>query len=127
MPISTPEPRRRWYRFSLRTLLVAMVLLLVLCGGWLMYRRQQGQAKANRERLAATERAIAWIEEVGGQHDATTKRIRSQTWLEEWFDDPGGADDPTVAIVVSQVSLDGTRVTDADLVHLTESAGLAAR
>lgn len=30
-------PRRRWFRFSLRTLFVVVTLLCVLLGGWMSY------------------------------------------------------------------------------------------
>lgn len=80
MPPSNSKPRRRWYQFSLRTLLVGMLVGSVAVG-WVASRIQR--ARANRERAAAVEEAtqqvIAWIEKVGGKHDATTKALRPQT------------------------------------------------
>ena len=48
-----PKPKRRWYQFSLLTLLVVMTLFTVTLGVWIPYRRER--AKDNRERLAAHE------------------------------------------------------------------------
>ena len=42
-----PNPKRRWYQFSLLTLLVVMTVATVAFGGWVQYRRQRAQE--NRE------------------------------------------------------------------------------
>ena len=78
-----PKPKRRWYQFSLRTLLVVMTVAILSFGGWVQIRR--GRAQENRDRMAAEKE---WI----GDHSYW--ELRPQTWLEEQFDDPGGADDP---------------------------------
>ena len=132
---NSPKPKRRWYRFSLKTLLVVMTVATVAFGGWVQYRRQRAQV--NRERVAAVEEAVAAIEQLDGVilfesefgttvmelDTAYKERRRSQTWLERQFSDPGGPDDPvgTKITYVSFKSLgpaygfDDPIVTDAGL------------
>ena len=52
----SPKPTRRWYQFSLLTLLVVMTLFIVAFGGWVRYRRYQ--ARENRAMVAATRKTI---------------------------------------------------------------------
>jgi len=105
----TPKPRRRWYQFSLRTLLV-VVLVGAVFAGWVRWRMRWAQD--NRERRAAT---IGWIEDKGGRHDAIRRVLRSRSWLERLFDDPGRA---SAATSVWMVNLDRTQVIDSDLEQL---------
>ena len=80
-PSTTPKPRRRWLQFSLRTL---MVLMLVLgCGfGWLAYEikmvREQREAVTAIEKLGGSvywkpasggmiRTAVAWVGKLLGQ------------------------------------------------------------
>ena len=101
--------KRRWFQFSLRTLLVLLVASAVLLG-WRVQR-----ARMNRQREAAAERAAAEIQELGGYVVCTYKELRPATWLEELFDDPGGADDP-VGVLGGGVELHaGFADTDAVL------------
>ena len=64
-PMSTttqpPKHKRRWYQFSLRTLLITMTVATVAFGGWVQYRRER--ARENRERVAEVEEAVAAIEQ----------------------------------------------------------------
>ena len=115
-------PKRRWYQFSLRSLLVVMTVATVTFGGWVQFRRQRAQA--NRDRVAAVDKAVAEIEELGGWAMYNVEDMRPQTWLEEHFDDPGGSDDPVCAVKVLFVSLDGPKVTDASLKLLKELKSL---
>lgn len=108
-----PKPKRRWYQFSLRKLLVVMVVFGVCLG------IRARQARTNRERVAAVEEAVDWIWLCGGQCDERHEDLRSPTWLEQLFDDPGGPDDPVAVLVVTDVILSKTKVTDAGLEHLT--------
>ena len=114
-----PKHKRRWYQFSLKTLLVvmflyavllfvgllphALLLLFIYAVGWIRYRQQQ--ARENREREAADVRSahkaieevaeeVAAFEKLGGFVMPMYEVLRPQTWLEEQFDDPGDADDP---------------------------------
>ena len=47
----SPKPKRRWYQFSLKTLMVVVTVATMAFGVWVQYRRQR--ARENRERLAA--------------------------------------------------------------------------
>ena len=95
------KPKRRWLQFSLRTLLV----LMLVCGcalGWLRHEVQR--ARAQRE-------AAKPLEELGG--DVVYNRVGGP--VAYWLGQLLGEDldfEPTV------VSLDGTPVTDAGLTHL---------
>jgi len=111
-----PKPKRRWYPFSLLTLLVVMTVATVAFGGWVQYMRQR--ARENRDRVAAVEAAVAAIEKLGGEVVSEYTKLRSQTWLEEQFDDPGGVHDPVGVLKVERVNLVDTEVTDAGLEHL---------
>ena len=119
-----PKPKRRWYQFSLKTLLVVMTVATVAFGGWVQFRRQR--ARENRDRVAASEKAIekavAAIENSGGMVFSGNEERRPQTWLEELFDDPGDADDPVrvlkVTTVIFQFYAQGGKVTDAELKQL---------
>ena len=115
MSITThpPKPKRRWYQFSLKTLLIVVTLFTVGVGcifGWVQNRRQQ--ARENRERVAVVEHAIdtaeAEFNEWGGIIVRDYEELRPQTWLEKQFDDPGGPDDP-----VSTVKVTGTLISDS--------------
>ena len=110
-----PKHKRRWYQFSLWTLLVVMTLFTVAFAGWVQYMRQRAQE--NRERVAAAEDAVAAIEKLGGVVTSAYEDLRPQTWLEEQFDDPGGPDDPVGVLDVAKMSITGTHFTDTSLKH----------
>ena len=120
----SPKTKRRWYQFSLKTLLVVVSLS---CFGfaWIGWRMQQ--ARENRERVAASEKEIektvAAIENSGGMVFSGNEERRPQTWLEGQFDDPGDADDPVrddlkVTTVIFLSYAQGGKVTDAELEQL---------
>jgi hypothetical protein len=118
-----PKPTRRWYQFSLMTLLVVMTLL---CVGFAWIGVRLHRARENRARVAPVEGAVAAIEKLGGEVTSTYKDIRPQTWLEKQFDDPGDAADPVGVLTVTGATLFRTPVTDADLVHLHGLTNLEA-
>ena len=94
------KPKRRWYQFSLRTL-----MLLVLSGGmvfgWIGMRMRR--AHTNRQSVAAAEKALSEIQKNSGMVFFSRDRSmifdeyrpqQSATWLEQLFDDPGDPHDP---------------------------------
>src|SRR5436190_22236931 len=104
----TDKPKRRWYQFSLRGLLVVLTLLCLGPGGYVAYE----QAKARRQ--TATVEAI---KKLGGVFDyASRDPVRSplirQILADDW---PGMV-----------VSLDpkGHLMTDAGWVHLAKLPSL---
>ena len=112
-----PKPKRRWYQFSLRTLLVVM---LVSCIGFAWIGSRMKQARENRDRVAAVEETVAAIEKLGGEVTSEYEDRRPQSWLEKQFDDPGSADDPVGDLKVHRIDLSqtGRGITDAGLEHL---------
>ena len=110
-----PKPERRWYQFSLKTLLVVMTVSC-LAFAWIGSRLRRAQE--NRDRVAVVEDAVAAIEKLGGEVTKAYEERRPQTWLEELFDDPGDADDPVGVLEVTRVNFRGSDVTDAGLEHL---------
>ena len=110
------KPKRRWYQFSLLTLLIVTTLLCLAfaCIGWRMQR-----ARVNRERVAAVEKAVTTIEELGGKATYAYEDRRPQTWLEIQFDDPGERDDPIGVLKVTVVDLTFSDITDDSLEHVS--------
>ena len=108
--------KRRWCQFSLRMLLIVMTVATLVFGGWIQYRRLRAQE--NRDRIAAVEKAVTAIQELGGLVESEYEVRRPINWLEELFDDPGGLDGPAGGWRVSRVGLQGSKVTDAGLEHL---------
>ena len=102
---TTPKPRRRWLQFSLRTL---MVLMLVLgCGlGWLASKIIR--AREQRE-------AVKAIEELGGRVDWKPASGGITRTAAAWVGKLMGGD---WSVDVGAVYLTGTPVTDAGLEHL---------
>jgi hypothetical protein len=109
-----PKPKRRWYQFSLRTMLLVMLVFCVWVGirvNW---------ARNNRARVAAIEEAVAEIERHGGDFVSAYEERRPQTWLESLFDDPGSRDDPVGVLKVTSVSFAMSGSADAGLEHLKD-------
>ena len=110
-----PKPKRRWYQFGLRTLLLVM-LVSCFAFAWIGVRLQR--ASENRDRVAAVEKPVAEIEKLGVMVVKEYEQLRSPTWLEALFDDPGDEDDPTGVLTVSDVDFFEGDATDADLEHV---------
>src|SRR5689334_22834012 len=115
------KPKRRWFRYSLRTLLV-FVTLASAGFGWLGYKVRQSQQ--HRE-------AIKTIEKLGGtfRYEGNPTNALRPAWLSKWIgnDDSGTViqvrfdsriGDDVLAQLQSLTRLDrldvhGTQVTDA--------------
>src|SRR5688500_8424293 len=99
----TATPKRRWYQFSLRTLMVAMLLLCLGPVGYVGYeqnkvRRQKGAVEAI-EKLGGV---VGYGRAVSGR-SAILRKILG---------------DDTIGMVESVDFWNPSQVTDVDLVHL---------
>ncbi len=132
-PGISDKPKRPWYQFSLRTLLL-LVLICSLGFAWLAARLQR--ARENREKAAAIRSVLAEFGRSGISYDI---HYPPRNWLDDLFDDPGdryfsridvrreefGDGDvarlmmyPKGVADLRALDVDGTRVTDAGLAHL---------
>jgi hypothetical protein len=109
--MTTLKPKRRWYQFSMRTLLVVMVVFVVGVG-WVCYRVRRAQT--NRDRVVAIAEASQLLEGFGltascEGHSTLHNRALSncclrpeyrptRSWLEAMFDDPGGDADAVCGV-----------------------------
>jgi len=96
------NPRRRWYQFSLRTLLIAMAVLSVLLGLWML-----SIARAERQR-----RAVRAVDRLGGSARYANVPV-GESWLITQLRKtsiPRDYFDPVV-----EISLGNTQCSDADL------------
>ena len=120
-----PKPKHRWYQFSLRTLLIVMLLL---CFGFAWIGSRMSRARENQERVAKVEEAFAAIRKTDWAWVGAREERRSQTWLEELFDDPGDEDDPVSVLKVEMLIFvlygSGEDVTDTTLVHVKKLTDL---
>ena len=116
--MSTDKPNRRWYQFSMRTLLVVMLVFCVTVG-WVGSRIYHAQRNSERVDAAvwaselANEKAVAQINMIGGSVDYFFKDGNTQSWLQKGFDDPG--DDVSIC---QHVRFGGGSTSDADLAVL---------
>ena len=96
-----PKPKRRWYQFSLRSLLV-LTLIVAIGMSWLAVRLRQAQnqrkAVIELQKLGAT---VEYQETEGGLSNALLRNLVGDE-----------------ALPVVEIDLLGTQVTDAGLVHL---------
>jgi len=106
MEVKPSKPRRRWFQFSLRTILIPTTIIAVLLGWWSHKARQQREA-------------VAILKGTDGQvrYDCrlpwTGKMCNPPEWP-KWLLDNVGVDYFTSAELLSC----GTEVTDGSLEHL---------
>jgi Leucine-rich repeat (LRR) protein len=96
-----PKRKRRWFQYSLGTLLLFVTVSAIPCS-WLSVKMRQ----AERQREAATA-----IEKLGGKVDWDNKALGWPAWLRKVL-----GDDFFNSVVFAGLS--GTKVTDAGLEHL---------
>lgn len=111
--MSSEQPKRRSYQFSLKTLLIVMTVAIVSFGVWVQYRRHRAQV--NWDRVATIETTERAILKLGGvaTYGSYWPKI---SWLELHFEDPGN---PGEAYFLA-VHFNDRNVTDDDLQHLKE-------
>ena len=103
----TVTPPRRWYQFSLRTLLIAMTVLCIGPGGYVAF--EQEKARENQ-------RAVAAIEKLGGYvfYDEKAPARSGLTRLilgDDSFGNVNGVD-------FNPLKTENRQITGADLRHL---------
>ncbi len=74
MPEANAKPRRRWFQFSLRTLLIAVTLVAGLLAA----------PRVFFEPYRRWRKTIAIIKELGGRH---TTESGGPAWMRDWFGD----------------------------------------
>ncbi len=98
MTDASSKPKRRWFQFSLRTLLIAVTLVAGLLLAWRVYveayRRQRETMKL--------------VEELGGNYKTEPG---APDWLRELFGKENFQN-------IIEIGLVATEVSDADLAHL---------
>jgi hypothetical protein len=103
-------PKRRWFQFSLKGMLVVMTILCVGPGGYIANERHQFRKRAT---------AIAAIEELGGEAYIDDSRPFRPTWIRPLICDKSVGE-------VTGVSFVWDKVTDSGLVHLADLTKLRA-
>ncbi len=113
-PTIPPKPRRRWLQFSLRTLMVLMLIWSIPCG-WVAWKVRQA-----REQRQAVEAVMGML----GHVLYEPKGIPAPKFLQPLLGDDFFCDVWMVGfssykmVTVSGMSYPGTQVTDSGLVHL---------
>src|SRR6478735_8899775 len=100
MPV---KPQRRWFQFSLKTLLVGMTVLCIGPGGYVVYE----QAKARRQKAA-----VEAIEKLGGKLIFDERVPVRSPAIGQIL-----GDDKYEAVVHVQLHT-STKLTDGDLAHI---------
>ena len=131
------QPKRRWFQFSLRTLLLFVLAVSI---GYSWFAVKLRQARAQRKAVAAIEELGGWVD-YDRDLDETGKYIPG--WLRRLLGDDffapvndvslsmcEGVTDSQLARLIGSLPklerlyLDGTSITDSDLVHLKHLTGL---
>jgi len=103
----TPSPKRRWFQFSLRTLLVVLTVLCLGPGGYVAY--EQGKVRKQQG-------AVAAIERLGGYvfYDERPPRRLGLTRVILGDDTVGNVN----GVDFNPLKTENRKITDADLRHL---------
>jgi hypothetical protein len=109
---ANPKPKRRWYQYSLRTLMIFVTMFAVMCS-WFAVKMQQ--ARRQREAVEAIQR-IGGLVEYDYEMAPYTGTLadcprRGPLWLRTLFGDDFFSD--VVYVIFMQAN-----VTEADLEHL---------
>lgn len=99
----TATPKRRWYQFSLKTLLLVMILLCLGPGGFVAY--EQNKVRRQKEAVEAIEKLGGVVEY--GRNVSTRSAMLRQILGDDTFGEVESVD-----------FWNPSQVTDADLVHL---------
>ena len=104
-----PKPKRRWYQFSLKTLLIVVTVATVAFGGWVQYMRYRAlenrawwAAHEKRVRAANAER-VHLNQTICMAYWEKPRPFRFQTGLDKLFDEPVAPPDPVTAYYVSNL------------------------
>ena len=103
----TAKPKRRWFQFSLRTLLIAMTVLCIGPGGYVAY--EQGKAREKQGAVAAIEKLSGYVfyDEKAPARSGLTRLILG----DDSFGNVNGVD-------FNPLKTENRQITDADLRHL---------
>ncbi len=127
MVMTAPDkPRRRWLRFSLRSLFLLIVVIAVSLG-WTLYKvRQQGIAVAELKKMGClvtydnadwgSPTVLERLRKLLGE-DESRSVVRVRVEMEKTFTDAGLVHLRALT-QLQYLALDGTQVTDGGLVHL---------
>lgn len=150
MAVMAAKPKRRWYQFSLLSLLLLMTAIAVGPGGWVLYEQRQARRQKEAVALLAQSRAEVYAREqwlwsllerdapgrvvgIALRDPVTTDAgaapladLTDLIWLN--LNDTQITDDGLASIArlprLKQLRLDETNITDAGLVHLEKLANL---
>ena len=124
-----PRPKRRWYQFSLRTLIIVVTLACVVMGVLVVPVHRARQQRATIETL----RELGWVvtcHPTPSGHAWQRKLFGDETFIDAVaVDSPPGASDDAVALLgrmprLERVFVSGEEVTDAGVRHLASLRNL---
>ena len=105
--MNAPQPKRRWFQFSLRTLLIAMTVLCIGPGGYVAF--EQGKAREKQGAVAAIEKLGGYVfyDEKAPARSGLTRLILG----DDSFGNVNGVD-------FNPLKTENRQITGADLRHL---------